>query len=77
MANYTTITSDKQKKIALILCCIGFIGFGGLHDFYVGKIGKGIIKLLTFNWFLIGTIIDLIQIATGSYLDNAGMPLRQ
>lgn len=77
MANYTTITSDKSKKMAMILCCLGFVGIGGIHDFYLGKIVRGIIKLLTINWFLIGTIIDLISIAVGSYRDNSGAPLRQ
>lgn len=77
MANYTTISSDKSKKTAMTLCLIGFLGIGGLHDFYVGKIGAGLIKLLTANWFFIGTIIDLIKIASGGYLDNSGQPLRQ
>lgn len=77
MANYTTITSDKEKKTAMLLCCLGFVGIGGIHDFYLGKIGSGIIKIITINWFMIGTIIDLIKISTGSYKDNAGAPLRQ
>lgn len=77
MANYTTITSDKSKKTAMILCCIGFLGIGGLHDFYLGKIGKGIIKIITINWFMFGTIFDLISISTGGYTDNSGQPLRQ
>lgn len=77
MANYSTITSDKSKKTALILCLLGFIGAGGIHDFYLGNIGKGIIKLITINWFMIGTIIDLISISTGGYKDNSGQPLRQ
>lgn len=77
MANYITITSDKSKTTALLLCLLGFIGIGGIHDFYLGKIGTGIIKFITANWFMIGTIIDLIKIATGSYIDNAGAPLRQ
>ena len=25
MPNYTTISSDKNKKTAMLLCCIGFI----------------------------------------------------
>ena len=74
MANYTTMTSDKSKKTALILC---FIGIGGLHDFYLGNYGKGILKLFTVNWFWVGTILDLIKIASGGYRDNAGAPLRQ
>lgn len=77
MANYTTITSDKNKKTAMLLCCLGFIGIGGIHDFYLGNFGKGIIKLFTINWFFIGTLLDLIKIASGGYKDNAGAPLRQ
>lgn len=77
MANYTTITSDKSKGTALGLCCLGFIGLGGIHDFYLGKYGIGIIKFCTVNFFMIGTILDLINIASGGYKDNAGAPLRQ
>ena len=77
MANYVTATSDKEKKKALLLCCLGFVGIGGIHDFYLGRIGSGIIKLITLNWCMIGTVIDLIKISTGSYKDNAGAPLRQ
>lgn len=73
--NYTTITSDKSKKKALIICAIG--GIVGAHDFYLGKIGKGLVKLFTVNFFCIGWFIDLISIATGGYKDNAGAPLRR
>lgn len=76
-ANYTAITSDKSKQTALILCAIGFVGVGGLHDFYLGRIGSGIIKLITENWFLIGTIVDIIKIANGTYRDSAGVPVRK
>ena len=77
MANYTTITSDKNKKTAMLLCCLGFVGLGGIHDFYLGKYGKGFIKLITANWVGIGTVLDLIKIASGGYKDNSGQPLRQ
>lgn len=75
MTNYTTITSDKSKKTALILCAIG--GMFGVHDFYLGKIGAGILKLFTANLFCIGWILDLIKIASGIYKDNAGAPVRK
>lgn len=75
MANYTTITSDKSKNTAL-LCCI-FGGLFGIHLFYVGRIGKGILYLCTGGILGIGWIIDIISIATGSFRDNAGAPLRQ
>ena len=43
MANYTTQTSNKSKgkAIKLLLC-----GGLGLHLFYVGKIGAGILRFL-------------------------------
>ncbi|MDV4150359.1 TM2 domain-containing protein [Clostridium sp. AL.422] len=72
---YTTITSDKSKKKALIICAIG--GIWGIHDFYLGKIGSGIVKFFTCNYFSIGWIVDLIKISTGGYKDNVGAPLRK
>lgn len=75
--NYVSLTSDKSKKTALILCCIGFLCFGGLHRFYVGKIGSGIVYFCTVGWFGFGTIIDLIKIASGSFTDSANAPLRK
>lgn len=75
MANYTTITSDKNKKTAL-LCCI-FGGFFGIHLFYVGRIGRGLLYLFTGGLFGIGWIVDIIKISTGSFRDNANAPLRQ
>ena len=77
MANYTTVTSDKSKGTALGLCCLGFVGIGGIHDFYLGNYGKGLIKLFTINYAFIGTILDLIKIASGGYRDNSGQCLRQ
>ena len=71
----TTFTSDKSKKTALIICAIG--GIWGIHDFYLGRVGSGIVKLITCNYFSIGWIVDLIKISTGGYRDNAGAPLRR
>lgn len=77
MNNYTTITSDKSKKTATMLCALGFLGFGGIHDFYLGKIGIGAIKFFTCNFFFLGTVYDIIKLATGGYRDNADAPLRK
>lgn len=75
MSNYVTQTSDKKKTTALLLCI--FLGFFGVHLFYVGRIGKGILYLLTGGLFAVGWIIDIISIATGSFRDNVGAPLRE
>lgn len=74
MAKYSTLTSDKNKDTAFILCLLG--GFFGLHQFYVGRIKTGIIYLCTGGLFLCGWIIDLISILLGSFRDNVGAPLR-
>lgn len=77
MAQYITVTSDKRKLPALLLCLLGFCGIGGLHRFYVGKIGSGLLWLLTGGFFLIGTTIDLVSILLGTFRDNVGAPLRR
>lgn len=74
MANYVTGTSDKKKSTALLLCIFG--GFFGLHNFYVGKIGRGILYFFTFGLFLLGWWGDIIKILLGKFEDNVGMPLR-
>ena len=75
MANYTTMTSDKSKSTALELCIFG--GWVGLHQYYVGNIGKGLLYTCTFGLVCFGWIFDIVKIATGGFKDNAGAPLRQ
>lgn len=65
----------KSKTTALILCLLGFIGLGGIHRMYVGKVGSGVIHFLTGGLCLIGTIIDLISILSGGFRDSYGQPL--
>ena len=73
--SYTTISSDKNKETALLLCI--FLGLLGAHYFYVGRIGRGILAFFTGNWFGIGWILDIISISTGGFKDNTGAPLRK
>ncbi|CDE31383.1 MAG: TM2 domain-containing protein [Ruminococcus sp.] len=63
----------KSKMVALLLCI--FLGGLGIHRFYVGKIGTGIIWLLTGGCFGIGYIVDIVMIATGKFTDKAGNAL--
>lgn len=54
--------TPKSKTTAIALCCCGFFGIAGLHKFYEGKTGSGILYLCTVGWCFIGTIIDLIAL---------------
>ena len=69
----SVIPSGKSKMVTLILCI--FLGYFGVHRFYTGKIGTGIIYLFTAGIFGIGWIVDIITIAVGSYRDGNNRPL--
>lgn len=62
--------SDKSRLAATLLCY--FLGVLGVHRFYVGKVGTGILWLFTFGCFGIGTLIDFIMILCGSFKDSNG-----
>ena len=66
--------SPKSKIVALLLDF--FLGGLGIHRFYVGKIGTGILYLLTCGVFGIGWLVDLIMIAIGKFTDKNGLPLK-
>jgi TM2 domain-containing membrane protein YozV len=65
-----TNASDKSRLAALLLCF--FVGIFGIHRFYVGKVGTGILELLTIGGLGIWTFIDFILIALGEFKDKQG-----
>ena len=67
--------SGKKRLPALILCLL--LGPLGIHRFYVGKIGTGIIWLLTLGILGIGALVDLIMIIIGSFTDKQGKALQE
>ena len=68
------VYSRKSQIIALILCLL--FGMLGVHYFYVGKIGMGLLYLFTGGLFGIGWIVDIIRIIAGIFRDKDGFYLR-
>ncbi len=66
--------SDKDWLTTLLLCL--FLGGLGIHRFYVGKTGTGILQLITLGGCGIWSLIDLIMIVTGSFSDKDGYAIK-
>lgn len=60
----------RDWLVTLLLCF--FVGCFGIHRFYVGKTGTGIVQLLTCGGCGIWTLIDFIMIALGNFTDADG-----
>ena len=82
--------SDKSKVVAALLSF--FLGMFGIHRFYLGRIGSGVVMLIcaVFGWITTGIIIgfgllafvaiwdviDFIRILCNSLVDAQGRKLR-
>lgn len=64
------LNSGKSQLVALILCF--FIGVLGIHRFYLGYVGIGVIQLLTGGLCGLWTLIDFILILIGSLKPKDG-----
>jgi TM2 domain-containing membrane protein YozV len=65
--------SEKGFVPTILLCF--FLGALGVHRFYVGKVGTGILQLITLGGLGIWVLIDFIIIVTGSFRDSEGLPI--
>ena len=70
----TERVSEKSFVSTLILCLL--LGGLGVHRFYVGKVGTGIIMLMTLGGLGIWTLIDLIRIAVQKFTDSDGAVIK-
>ena len=72
-------TASPCKRLwALVLALVPFVPFlplAGLHRFYVGKIGTGILWLFTGGLLGIGQFIDIIVIIVGRFRDKNDLPV--
>jgi TM2 domain-containing membrane protein YozV/ribosomal protein L40E len=61
----------NSRWITLLLLSI-FLGELGVDRFYVGKVGTGILKLVTLGGCGIWWLVDLILVATSQFTDSNG-----
>ncbi|MBI2447123.1 MAG: TM2 domain-containing protein [Candidatus Omnitrophica bacterium] len=67
---------SERKRLAALLLCF-FLGPFGAHRFYVGKIGSGILIIVTIGGFCgVWPLIDLIMIACGEFKDKEGRHIK-
>ncbi len=76
MTDTTPQEFSRKEFVPAILLCF-FLGGLGVHRFYLGKIGTGILMLLTLGGLGIWTLIDFVRIVIGSMTDKDGLPLRR
>lgn len=62
--------AGKSQLVALLLAI--FVGVLGIHRFYLGYIGIGVIQLLTLGGCGVWALIDLIMIITGDLKPKGG-----
>lgn len=67
--------SEKNWWVAFLLCL--FLGTVGVHRFYTGKVGSGVLYVLTGGLFGIGWLVDLVRLLLGTFTDSASLPLRR
>lgn len=66
--------SPKSRLATSLLCW--FLGVFGVHRFYLGKIGTGILMILTFGGFGIWVIIDFVMAVAGVMKDKQGRVIK-
>jgi hypothetical protein len=63
----------KQKSVAYLLWCLGFVGLCGVHRLYTERYVIGLLYLFTFGFCFLGQLIDLLLIPDDVETVNHGL----
>ncbi|MEP6729917.1 MAG: TM2 domain-containing protein [bacterium] len=65
-----TPEGGSEKRILPAALLAFFFGIFGVHRFYAGKTGTGLLQLFTLGGLGIWALVDFIMIITGSFSDG-------
>ncbi len=69
----TQQVSPKSRTVVILLAWL--LGIFGVHRFYLGKVGTGILMLLTLGGLGIWAFIDVLMAVVGKMKDKDGLPI--
>ena len=68
------VSSKKSRGVTTALSF--FLGGFGAHRFYLGKVGTGLLMLVTLGGFGLWSLIDFIMAVSGTMRDKNDLPIR-
>lgn len=71
MGDWMRPSASSRRILPAFLLCF-FFGVFGIHRFYAGKWGTGLVQLFTLGGLFIWSFVDLILIICGLFRDDDG-----